>query len=103
MINQYIGGRMSLPLLVLLAIWILFWKGYAIWTAVKNNHKGWFVAILILNTCGILEIIYLFCIAKKKWEDVKRVFLSIVMPKKGSKKTEAPKQEDKEETKEEVK
>lgn len=96
--NQYIGER-SLPLLLLLIVWTLFWKGYAVWTAVKNNHKGWFVAVLILNTCGILEIIYLFCVAKKKMSDVKRVFLNIVMPRKGSKKVEAPKEETKEEVK----
>jgi len=98
MMNQYIGER-SLPLLLLLIVWTLFWKGYAVWTAVKNNHKGWFVAVLILNTCGILEIIYLFCVAKKKMSDVKRVFLNIVMPRKGSKKVEAPKEETKEEVK----
>ena len=92
MMNQYIGTR-SLPLLVLIVVWTLFWKGYAVWTAVKNNHKGWFVAVLVLNTFGVLEIIYLFGVAKKKWSDVKRVFLSIVMPKKNSKKTEAPKEE----------
>lgn len=73
-------------LLVLIVLWTLFWKGYAVWTAVKNNHKGWFVAVLVFNTFGILEIIYLFCIAKKKWSDVKKVFLGIVLPKKNSKK-----------------
>ena len=97
--NQYIGGRMSLPLLVLVVVWTLFWKGYAVWTAVKNNHKGWFVAVLILNTCGILEIIYLFAVAKKKWVDVKKVFLSIVMPRRNAKKSEAPNEEVKEEVK----
>lgn len=60
-------------------IWVLFWKGYALWITVKNNDKKWFVAILILNTLGILEIIYLFYIAKKTWMDVKhtinRIFL----------------------------
>jgi len=87
MINKYFGLN-GLPLLIifLIAIWTLFWKAYAVWTAVKKNQKGWFVAVLILNTCGILEIIYLFAIAKKKWSDVKKVFLSIISPKKTSKK-----------------
>ena len=88
--NQYyIGGRISLPLLILIVAWTLFWKGYAVWTAVKNNQKGWFVAVLVFNTMGVLEIIYLFCVAKKKWSDVKRVFLGIFVPKKSPKKEEA--------------
>ena len=83
--NPYSLYRIPLPIIILITVWTLFWKGYAVWTAVKNNHKGWFVAVLVLNTCGILEIIYLFWIAKKKWTDVKRVFLKILLPKKHSK------------------
>jgi len=83
--NLYQLYKIPLPILILIVIWTLFWKSYAVWTAVKNNHKGWFVAVLILNTCGILEIIYLFWIAKKKWSDVKRVFYRILLSKKRSK------------------
>lgn len=70
--QQYLGENMVwfLPLL----IWALFWKGYGLWTASKNNQKGWFVALLIVNTFGILEIIYTFGIAKKKWSDVTALF-----------------------------
>jgi len=46
-------------LLVVLAIWELIWKGFALWKAAQNKEKGWFIAILILNTAGILPIIYL--------------------------------------------
>ena len=80
-------GFSGLPLLiiVLVAVWTLFWKSYAVWTAAKKNHKIWFIAVLVFNTFGILEIIYLFAVAKKKWSDVKKVFFSIVLPKKTSK------------------
>lgn len=43
----------------LLAIWELVWKGLALWRAGRNNQLGWFVAILIINSAGILPIIYL--------------------------------------------
>lgn len=46
-------------MICLLAIWDLVWKGFALWRAIKNHHKVWFVFILILNTVGILPIIYL--------------------------------------------
>jgi hypothetical protein len=54
------------PILIfLLIIWSLFWKGIALWKAVKSNQKGWFVMLLLINTAGILEIIYIFAIDKK--------------------------------------
>mgnify|MGYP001571765428 len=59
------------PWFIPIIIWVLFWKGYALWIAVKNNDKRWFVAILVLNTLGILEIIYIFYIAKKTFTDIK--------------------------------
>ena len=47
-------------------IWSIAWKGLALWNAAKNSQKNWFIAILIVNTVGILEIIYLFRFAKKR-------------------------------------
>ena len=61
-------------LIVILTLWTIPWKIYAVWTAVKHNHKKWFVALLILNTFAILEIIYIFKIAKKSWVEVKADF-----------------------------
>jgi hypothetical protein len=52
-------------------IWVLPWKGYALWTAAKKSNKWWFVALLIVNTFAILEIIYIFFVAKKTGRDVK--------------------------------
>lgn len=51
-------------LFVALIIWILAWKGYALWVSARRSHKWWFVAIFILNTFALLEIIYLFTVAK---------------------------------------
>ncbi len=45
--------------LVVVSIWTLIWKGFALWHSAKNEQKGWFIAILILNTMGLLPIIYL--------------------------------------------
>ena len=58
-------------LAVVLVLWTITWKAYGAWTAAKHNHKKWFVAMLILNTVGILEIIYVFYVAKKTWKDVR--------------------------------
>lgn len=51
---------------VIFALWSVFWKGLALWHSAKRHQPWWFVILLVINTAGILEIIYLFAIAKKK-------------------------------------
>jgi hypothetical protein len=46
-------------------LWSLVWKGWALWIAVKRDSKFWFVLLLVLNTVGILEILYIFHFSKK--------------------------------------
>lgn len=54
------------PILIALAIiWSLIWKGLALWRSAELRQKYWFIAILLINTLGILEIIYYFFVAKK--------------------------------------
>ena len=55
-------------LLSLLILWSLVWKGIALWKAAQNNAKAWYVVLLLLNTVGILEILYIFIFSKKKSE-----------------------------------
>ncbi len=52
-------------LIALVVLWTLPWKGWALWKAARLSHKKWFVALLIINTLGILEIIYIYFVAKK--------------------------------------
>lgn len=61
-------------LIIVLAIWTIPWKIYALWTAAKRDQKKWFVVIVILNTMSILEIFYIFYIVKKSWTEVKADF-----------------------------
>ncbi|MGA2417997.1 MAG: DUF5652 family protein [Candidatus Staskawiczbacteria bacterium] len=53
-------------LFALLVIWSLVWKGIALWKAARSNQNIWFVVMLVVNTIGILEIIYIFFFNKKK-------------------------------------
>ena len=61
-------------LFVVIILWVLPWKGYALWTASRNANKRWFLALLILNTFAILDIIYIFYFAKKTPKDIARLF-----------------------------
>lgn len=51
---------------ILVTIWSLVWKGMALWKAGRLGQKVWFVILLVVNTLGILEIIYIFAVARKK-------------------------------------
>lgn len=48
----------------LVMVWSLIWKGMALWKAAKEGNKVWFVAILVVNTLGILEILYIYVFSK---------------------------------------
>ncbi|MBY0376462.1 DUF5652 family protein [Patescibacteria group bacterium] len=61
-------------LLILLVLWTIPWKVYAVWISAKRGHKRWFIALLIINTLSILEIIYIFYIVKKTPAEVRRDF-----------------------------
>jgi hypothetical protein len=52
-------------LLIVLVLWTIIWKGIALWKAARNESKVWFVIMLIVNTVGILEIIYIFAVANR--------------------------------------
>jgi hypothetical protein len=60
----------GLPLLVIVLLWSLFWKGVALWHAGRRGDAGWFIAILLINTLGLLDIIYLFGFAKLKRDEL---------------------------------
>ncbi len=64
---QYLGNYQFPPLFVVVVfVWSLIWKGLALWRAAEYKQLYWFIALMVLNTVGILEIIYLFYFAKKK-------------------------------------
>lgn len=51
-------------ILVPLLVWSLFWKGLALWHAARRGNTIWFIVLLLINTAGILEIIYLIIAGK---------------------------------------
>jgi hypothetical protein len=65
-ISQLGGFGFGSPLFAVLMAWVFIWKGLALWKAAKNDSKVWFIILLLINTLGILEIIYVFAI-KPRW------------------------------------
>lgn len=53
--------------------WILFLvmidillKGYALWKAGRSNQPYWFIALFIINSLGVLPVIYLIFFQTKR-------------------------------------
>ncbi|HUD08565.1 MAG TPA: DUF5652 family protein [Candidatus Saccharimonadales bacterium] len=96
-------------ILILAAIWTIPWKGVALWRAARNRSVSWFVVLLIVNTLGILEIIYIFAFSKKGKEEEpqpietpeiptpEKIVLDIKGEEKAEEKTEAKEEEEKKE------
>jgi len=51
-------------LIVLVALWDMVWKALGLWRSARNGQTGWFVAILLINTAGVLPILYLLLTEK---------------------------------------
>ena len=54
----------TIAAIAVLIIWSLVWKGLALWKSAHNESRTWFVILLIINTFGILEIIYYYFLDK---------------------------------------
>ncbi len=69
-LQNVLGGGMlgwaafSWTMLLLIA-WSLVWKGMALWRAARRGAKVWFVVLLVVNTLGVLEILYLYVFSKR--------------------------------------
>lgn len=51
--------------IVIVAIWDVVWKGIGLWRASERGDKIWFGIMLVLNTAGILPIIYILITNQK--------------------------------------
>lgn len=50
----------QIALIVGLALWEVIWKGIALWRAAGRHQPYWFTTMLVINTAGVLPILYLF-------------------------------------------
>ena len=58
--NTFGGNEISLIVLILLiTVWDLIWRIIALWKSARRDQKVWFIFLAIINSVGILPIIYL--------------------------------------------
>jgi len=58
LMNAY-GFNGIMGVLLLVAVIDLGLKGWALWRAAHMNKRGWFIALLVINSMGILPTIFL--------------------------------------------
>ena len=51
-------------LFAIIFVWIVVWKLLALWKSARNNQIAWFLIIAVINTIGILEILYIYVFSK---------------------------------------
>ncbi len=65
MLVETLNPTLVALVIISLLVWTFIWKGLALWAAARAGHKGWFVALLLINTLGLLEILYLYVFKKR--------------------------------------
>lgn len=60
--TTFISNLMNINpvLLFFIFAWIALWKGLSLWKSARLNQPIWFVVLLVINTFGLLEILYIF-------------------------------------------
>jgi len=61
----------SVLMLAIIYVWSAVWKLLGLWKSARKKQVGWFVVIALLNTLGILPILYYFLFSEMKSEKKK--------------------------------
>jgi len=57
--SLFASNREMTPVITLLVLSDLILKGVALYKSAKKDQKIWFVALLLINSMGLLPVIYL--------------------------------------------
>ncbi|MBN1376846.1 hypothetical protein JW949_00775 [Candidatus Woesearchaeota archaeon] len=61
-----------LMILIFVMIWSGVWKAIALWKSARNSHLAWFIVLLLVNTVGLLEILYIYIFSKNNKKGKKK-------------------------------
>ncbi len=53
-------------LLFVIVVWTLVWKAFSLWKSASKRQPIWFIVLLLVNTLGILEILYIYVFSEMK-------------------------------------
>jgi len=61
--TDWMAAHPIMSFVFIISIFIL--KGLALWKSAEREQKAWFIVLLVINTFGILELVYLFFVAPR--------------------------------------
>lgn len=76
----------SVWLLLIIIVWTAIWKLLGLWKSARNTHIAWFIVIALLNTAGILPILYIYVFSKMGKKKAKKTAKKKVTKKSKKKK-----------------
>ncbi len=72
--NFGITATAAILIFSIIMIWTVIWKAIALWKSARKNHLAWFIIFLIINTVGILEILYIYVFSKMNMKGKPKTF-----------------------------
>lgn len=69
-----IATSLGIPIwmFITILVWSSVWKLLALWKSARKDSVAWFVILALLNTVGILPILYIFVFSKMKSSKTKK-------------------------------
>ena len=66
-LESLVAWYSSLPLWVIISVvvWDGVWKALAMWKSARLSEPIWFIVLFVINSLGILPILYLFIFSKQ--------------------------------------
>ena len=59
--------------ILIAVLWMLPWKGWALWRAARNRQRIWFTVFMLVYSLGILEILYLAFWSGLRWDRERKI------------------------------
>ncbi len=59
-----VSTNMAIAIILIISVWTIIWKGLALWKSARKTQMAWFIILLVVNTIGILEILYIYIFSK---------------------------------------
>lgn len=66
--QQFFGITLFSFLFIIVFVWDVVWKFIAMWKAARKHSLAWFIILGVVNTIGILPILYICFFSKMKFK-----------------------------------
>ncbi len=73
MMNQWGIPLWAMCIMGFIFVWSYAWKLAALWKSARKGSIIWFIVLALVNTVGILEILYIFVFSEMKSRKPSRV------------------------------